>query len=142
MESTEPHAIFVWNSMTSLKLTVEKLLKVVGIFLSFKLSHLWSCKGEYTGLFASKTVFCSVFFITAFDFGCKKILTTNGNSQFNSSINILLQATWNYHDGFYRLMFDAFICCGVEFKKVTSSFGSNGDLITFPLPHTSRKVLN
>lgn len=74
MESTEPHAIFVWNSMTSLKLTVEKLLKVVGIFLSFKLSHLWSCKGEYTGLFASKTVFCSVFFITAFDFGCKKSL--------------------------------------------------------------------
>ena len=129
--------------MTSLQLTVEKQLNVVGIFLSFKLSHLWSCTSEYTGLFASKTVFCSVFFITAFNFGCKtEIRTTNGNSQFNSNINILLQSTWNYHDGFYRLMFDAFIFCGVKFKKVTSSFGSNGDLIVFPLPHTSRKVLN
>ena len=89
-----------------------------------------------------KPFFAQFFFYDSLSFWPQKMRTTNGNSQFNSNINILLQSTWNYHDGFYRLMFDAFICCGVEFKKVTSSFGSNGDLITFPLPHTSRKVLN
>lgn len=62
-----------------------------------------------------KPFFVQFFFITAFNFGRKtEIRTTNGNSQFNSNINILLQSTWNYHDGFYRLMFDAFSCCGVQ----------------------------